>query len=152
MSANQLDLYNGALRIAGERKLASLTEAREPRFLLDDAWGDGGVAAINYMLEQGLWHFAKRSARFDADPNFTPLFGYRQRFEKPNDWVRTAAVAEDEYYEAPLTRVSDESGSWFADVTPIYVMYISSDPAYGGNLGTWPTTFAYAVEAYLALR
>jgi hypothetical protein len=152
MSANQLDLYNGALRIAGERKLASLSESREARFLLDDAWGDGGVIAVNYLLEQGLWHFAKRSSRFDADPNFKPFFGYRQRFEKPIDWVRTAAVAEDEYFEVPLTRVSDEAGSWFADWTPIYVMYISNDPAYGGNLGAWPATFAYAMEAYLALR
>jgi hypothetical protein len=152
MTANQLDLYNGALRLAGERKLASLTEAREPRFLLDDAWGDGGAVAINAMLEQGLWHFAKRTARLDADPNFVPLFGYRRRFEKPNDWVRTAAVAQDEYLEVPLTHVSDEAGSWFADLTPIYVMYVSNDPAYGNNLAAWPPSFALAMEAYLASK
>ena len=36
MANDQLSLYNNALTVLGERKIASLTENREPRRVLDD--------------------------------------------------------------------------------------------------------------------
>jgi hypothetical protein len=149
MGTSVLELYNHALRMCAEKRLANLSETGERKALLDDVWG-GGNGAVNTFLEMGLWIVAKRSARFDFDPDFVPQFGYQYRYEKPGDWIRTAMVCQDEFMNTPLTLVSDESGSWFADITPIYVMYISSDPDYGGNLGAWPGSMEHAMAGYLA--
>lgn len=147
MTIAQLDLYNGALRLCGETKLASLSDNRKARYLLDDVWNEG---AVNAMLEQGLWYFALRTSKFDADPNITPAFGYRMEFAKPSDWVRTAMLCQDESFNVPLTAVRDESGSWFADITPIYVSYVSNGNNYGNNFANWPASFINAFQGYLA--
>ena len=76
----QLDLYNGALLQVGERFLASLTEQREPRRLLDQVWAANGVKTC---LEEGQWPFAMRTVQVDYDPSITPTFGYARVFQKP---------------------------------------------------------------------
>jgi len=146
MAATQLGLYNEALRLLGERRLASLTENREPRRVLDDIWADG---AIDYCLEQGLWNFAMRAIEIDPSAS-VPNFGYANAFDKPNDHIRTAGVAEDEFFNTPLTRVMEEVGFWFADIEPLYIRYISNAAAYGNDLTRWPSTFTRYVAAYLA--
>jgi hypothetical protein len=146
---DKLSLYNGALRFAGERKLASLSEKGEKRNLLDDAWDN---QAVDYCLEQAQWYFAMRAARLDSDPSYTAPFGFRYRFQKPADWIRTSYFCQDEYFNVPLTRNADEAGSWFADLTPVYAKWVSNDPAYGNNLGIWPPTFQQLVQCYLGLQ
>lgn len=146
---DQLSLYNGALRIIEERKLASTSENRETARLLGDVWDDGAVEAC---LEQGLWLFAMRSGAIDYTSSVEPPFGYRYAFNKPADYVRTAAVATDEYFNVPLNQVSDESGFWYADITPIYVKWVSKDSAYGLDMSRWPQTFIFYVQSYLAKR
>ena len=146
MAVTQLGLYNEALRILGERRLASLTENREPRRVLDDIWNDG---ARDYCLEQGMWNFAMRAVQIDKSTT-EPAFGYANAFDKPSDHIRTAGVAEDEFFNVPLTRVLEEVGFWFADIDPIYVRYISNDSNYGFDMNRWPATFGKYVAAYLA--
>jgi len=146
MAITQLSLYNDALRLIGERTLTSLAENREPRRVLDSIW-DGG--ALDYCLEQGLWNFAMRAVSITASDT-EPEFGYINAFDKPNDHIRTAGIAEDEYFNVPLTRVMEEVGFWFADIEPIYVRYVSKDDAYGYDFTRWPQTFAKYVAAYLA--
>lgn len=149
--ASQLSLYNGALRLCEERRLASLTENREPRRLLDDAWGDGATSgAVKHCLELGQWTFATRSARVDYDPGIAPDFGYRYAFPKPEDFVRTTALCSDEFFEDPLLQYKDERAVWFAPIPIIYVSWVSNDPTYGGDMGAWPESFSKLVEAYLA--
>lgn len=150
-AATQLALYNGALRLVGETRLQALTDDVEARYTLDDAWGDGQGAVVG-MLEQGLWYFAKRTSKLTADPAITPNFGYANALEKPGDWVRTMAVAQDEYFRIPLTDFTDETGFFYSDLPTIYFAYVSSDPAYGGNPGLWPQTFTLAFHGYLAQR
>ena len=147
MTTTRLTLYNGALRLIGERKLASLTENREPRRVLDDAWDDG---AVRFCLEQGLWNCAMRTIRIDYDPSVDPGFGYRFAFDKPEDWVRTAGVAEDEYFNAPLTRYTDEAGYWYSDLQTLYVRFVSDHASYGGDLSLWPQTLVKYVQGHLA--
>lgn len=147
MATSQLALYNGALRRLGERKLASLTENREPRRLLDDAWDD---AARLYCLQQGLWKFAKRTVKLDYDPDQTPTFGHRYAFGIPSDFVRTIALCSDEYFTCPLLDYAEEQQFWFASIQTLYISYVSSDPDYGLDLSKWPPTFTQWVEAYLA--
>jgi hypothetical protein len=144
----QLTLYNGALLVAGERFIASLSVQEEPRRLLDQVW----TGAIKYCLEQGQWHFAMRTVQIDYDPGIEPDFGYRRAFVKPDDWVNTSGLCSDEYFTAPLTRYIDEAGYWYADLDTLYVRYVSNDALYGMDLNKWPETFREYVEAYLASR
>ena len=147
--ADRLSLYNDALMYCGERSLSSLTEDREPRRLLDQVWNSNG---IQYCLEQGQWHFAMRAVQVDYDPSLEPDFGYGYAFTKPDDWLLTAAVCEDEYFKIPLNQYADEKGFWYADIDPIYVRYVSNDVDYGLDLGKWPQTFAEYVALHFASR
>lgn len=145
--ADRLSIYNGALRLLKERKLASLSETREPRRLLDDVWDDDYLRTV---LEQASWIFATRSNKVDYSPSVTPPFGLQYAFDKPEDWVRTVTICTDDRFNNHLVEVQDEAGYWFADFQTIYVRYISSDSAYGADLSNWPASFTRYVEAYFA--
>lgn len=145
----QLDIYQGALNLCGERMLANLTEEREPRRLLDQVWSSNGVKAC---LEMGQWNFAMRSIQLDYDSSIEPGFGYNRAFVKPTDWVLTSAVCEDEFFRAPLLRYWDEAGYWYSDIDTIYVRYVSNDVAYGMDLNHWPESFREYVEEYFASK
>ncbi len=149
--SSKLLAYNGALLLVGERKLASLTENREPRRLLDDAF-DGG--AVKTCLEAAYWNFATRSLRIEFDPSVAPDFGFSRAFVKPPDWCRTAVVSASEYFRPPLKddQFADEAGYWFADFDTLYVKMVSDGADYGGDLGNWTESFARYFEALLASR
>ena len=147
--ADQLSIYNGALLIIGERFLASLTEEREPRRLLDFIWSDNGVKEC---LEAGQWNFAMRSSQIDYDPAVEPDWGYNRAFSKPDDWVLTSAVCADEFFRSPLTRYVDEAGYWYSDLDTIFVRYVSSSVSYGMDMGLWPEAFTKYVQAHFASR
>lgn len=151
MTANRLSLYNGALRLMGERGLASLTESREPRRLLDDVWNSGN-GAIRFVLEQGQWNFAIRTIQIDYDTTIDPDFGFRRGFSKPTDWVRTVSLASDEYLTNPLSaqQCVDERGYWFCDLDKLYVRYVSDHASYGSDLSLWPESVTLFAHAYLA--
>jgi hypothetical protein len=144
---DKLSLYNGALLLIGERKLASLTEAREPRRVLDTIYDDGFVEGV---LEAATWNFATRSLAVDYSPSTEPPFGWRRAFVKPDDYVRTVAVCQDEYFRYPLEDYEDESGFWFAEQDTIYVRFTSSDDSYGGSLGNWTPSMVKYAKAELA--
>lgn len=144
---SRLQIYNGALLLCGERFLASLSEEREPRRLLDNVWAADGV---RYCLEQGEWQFAMRTQQIEYDPDTEPPFGYLRGFTKPDDWVATHAVCSDPYFRMPLLRYSDEVTMWFSDLDTIYVKFVSDDEDYGRNMGKWPQTFCEYVNAYFA--
>ena len=146
---DKLSLYNGALTVLGERKLASLTENREPRYKLDDIWDND---LIDRVLQMGQWYFAQRTVQLDENPSITPSFGYRYGFDAPVDWKRTMAVCYDEYFQLPITRYSREAAWWFCDATPIYVKYVSNDIQYGGDYSLWPPNFTEMVEHYMAMK
>lgn len=145
----QLSIYNGALNIIGERKLASLTEDREARYKLDDIWDND---LVDRVLQMGQWNFAARTIELTASPSITPSFGYQFGFDKPTDFIRTMAVAYDEYFKLPLTLYQDEASWWFADVETIYVRYVSNDIQYGNDFSLWPFNFTEMVEHYIAYK
>lgn len=151
MTISQLDLFNGALRILGERKLASLSESREPQRVLTDIWNEG-KGATRAMLEKGLWNFAIRTSQMTYSPSTTPPFGYQYAFNKQTDHVRTAAVCSDPYFNQPLTQYDDEAGYIFADLNTIYVKWVSDDASYGSNYSLWTQEFILYFENYLAWR
>lgn len=146
---DKLTIYNGALNILGERKLATVTEDREPRYQLDDIWDND---MIDRCLQMGQWNFAARSVQLEASPSITPSFGYQYGFDKPVDFKRTMMVCYDEYFDRPTTRYSDESQWLFSDVEVIYMKYVSNDSSFGGDFSLWPPNFTEFVEHYLAYK
>lgn len=146
----KLALYNGALRMLGSRELASVSENREPRRVLDGIWGNGKV--ITYALTRGEWNFATRTVRVDYTPSVEPDFGFARAFTKPDDIVRVAAMSSDERFTLPMTarEYTDEAGYWFADLDTIYVKYISNGEAYGLDSARWAEPFKNFIEAYMA--
>ena len=146
---DRLSIYNGALSILGERKLANLTENRTPRYKLDDVYDNDFRERV---LQHGLWNFAARSVKLTADPDVTPSFGYAFAFNKPDDFVRTMQVAFDEYFNRPITRYTDESKWIYTDAQVIYYQYVSKDSQYGLDFSLWPENFTEYTEHYLAYK
>lgn len=146
--ATKLGLYNACLLIAGECKLSSLTEEREPRRMLDQVWDDG---AVKYCLEQGQWAFATRAVKLKYDTAATITFGLQRQFTMPSDYIRTVALSSDEYFTT-RTLYTVERNSWFCELDEIYVRYVSNDTAYGNDLTLWPETFSEYVAAHLCSR
>ncbi len=149
MATTRFKIYNGACILCGHRVLSALTEDTEARYLLDEVWNDGGV---NYCLEQAQWYFAMRSSQFDYDPSYTTDWGYAKAYVKPDDWIATSGVFEDEYLTTPLLQYADEAGFWYSDREIIYVKYVSNDSNFGGDYAKWPSTFTDYVKAYFASR
>ena len=147
MSTTRLELYNDALTSLGERTLASLTENREPRRLLDVVWDAG---AVDYCLELGQWNFAMRSVKLEYSPSVEPPWGYNRAFDKPTDYIRTCGVCSDEFFRTPLLGYVDEANYWFASLDVIYVRYVSNDDEYGLDMNKWPKTFDKVVSSHLA--
>jgi hypothetical protein len=145
---DRLGIYNGALRLIGETQLASLTERREARFLLDGVWDTGGVRRC---LEAGQWNFAARVVELQNSPSVTPQFGYQFAFERPSiDFVRLVGLSTDASVRDPYTSYEYSGGFYFANSDVIYIRYVSDDPVYGGDLAMWPESFTDFVEAHFA--
>lgn len=145
---SRLDIYNGALRLLGEARLESLDEVGSARERLDDAW----VPSVNMMLEKGMWNFAIRTIELPYDIDVEPLFGYKYAFSKPDDYVRTVNIAQEPTFAEGYEHYEDETRHWHADIDPLYIRYVSSDPAYGWNIGAWRQAFCTALEALLAFN
>jgi len=146
---DKLSIYNGALSILGERRLADLTENREPRYKLDEIWDNNFVRRV---LQMGQWQFAQRTVQLDSSPSVTPSFGYQYGFDSPTDWLRTMGVCYDEYFNLPITRYSREGQWWFSDADPLYIKYVSDDVQFGADYSLWPHNFTEMAEHYLAYK
>ncbi len=147
---DKLSLFNGALGRLGERALASLTENREPRRILDAIWANN--TALKAVLEMGQWNFASRAALIPASPSVTPAFGFEYAYEKPADFVRTTHFCSDEFFAVPINQYQDVGGFWYSHLTEVYVKYVSFANDRGGDLTTWPQHFTDLAEIYLALK
>jgi hypothetical protein len=146
--ATKLGIYNKALFHLGQQKLSALSEVQESRYALDLFYDD----VVESCLSAGQWNFAKRTVEIASDTGITPNFGYSEVFAKPSDWVRTMALADDEYGQHALldTQYKDEGAVWLSDVTPLYVTYVSNGASYGLDLDKWPEPFTEFVEYTLA--
>jgi hypothetical protein len=144
----KLAVYNDALLAMGERRLNSLSDRSPSRFELDETYDQ----SVQIALERGYWNFAMRSVMLDPSASITPSFGYRCAFEKPSDWVQTYAFSASESFVQPLLDIVDENNLWYANCDPLYLKYVSSDSAYGGDLSLWPSSFASFVAHEMAIR
>lgn len=147
--ATKLSLYNGALRLLKERPLSALTDPVKSRRELDRVWDDN---AIRTCLEEGYWNFAIRTAKFTPEGSFTAVFGYKNQFIIPSDFVRLVALCHDEFFNVPNNQYTEEAGNWYSDEPILYVSYVSDDDDYGSNLDKWPESFSRYFESFLADR
>jgi len=145
----QLNIYNGALLLCGERKLSALTETRSSRYDLDQVWNDGGV---NACLAQGQWVFATRTQQLDYDTSITTSFGYTYAFAIPTDSVTLISVCSDQDFNVPLTEYAIETGYIYSYLQTIYIKFISNDASYGTDYANWPANFTEWVKAYFASK
>lgn len=146
--ADRLSIYNGSLRLIGDARLDSLTEAHPARSSLDDAW----VPSVTEMLEAGMWNFAIRAVELSHDENVEPRFGYQYAFSKPADYVRLVGISQDASFRTGFEHYEDETGHWHADIDPLYLRYVSNHESYGWNVGAWRQSFSGALEALLAFN
>lgn len=151
MSTDRLALYNIALAALGDRSLDSLTEDREPRRLLDEIY-TRGQGAVKFFLEQGLWNHAIRTSQIDNSPSVSTSFGFAYAFDFPTDFVRLVQISADEYFDDPLIRYEVEPNFIYADVTPIFLRYVSDHADYGNDLSLWPETFTLWAGHWLATQ
>lgn len=142
-------LYNQAALHLGESRYSSLTEARESRYNLDTVY----ASVLQQMLEAGFWKFATRSVLITQDESIVPEFGYVMAHDKPDDWVKTYQVSDNEFFRPPLEDWIEEANLLFANVTPIYLRYVSnSTTGFGLDLSRWTARFERAVAFELAYR
>ena len=146
MAATKLSLYNAALRLIGDAPLASLSDATESRRVLDSIYND----ALVYCLEQGLWNFATRAVGLNPDLASPPAFAMTYGYAKPEDFVRLKGIWSDSMQSFPLAAYVVEASFILANVSPIYVSYVSKAPTRGLNLALWSLSFQYYVETHLA--
>jgi hypothetical protein len=103
--------------------------------------------AAGFILEQGMWNFALRSATLN--PSGTPLPGFANHFNKPAPHVTTQAVfLIDGAREVPVDVREHETG-FSSDAEAISIRYIAYTAL--DNPGTWPETFLRCVGAHLGI-
>jgi hypothetical protein len=146
--ASRLDIYNQALLRLGERRLATLADNRPERRSLDAVWAD----TLAYMIEAGMWNFASRTEELQASETVVPTFGYTYAFEKPEDYVRIVAIADNELLGPTLDDFLEEGDYFYAWQEPLYLQYISNDTSYGADPGKWTASFSRAFTLELAYR
>jgi len=147
---DRLSIYNGALLMTGNRRLANLTENVESRYILDDIWQNGG--GVKHCLEQAFWNHALRTVLVEYSPSIETPWGYRRAFDKPSDLVRIYTICTDEYFKNPLHEYQDEGNFWYADYDELYLRYVSNGDDYGMDMSLWPESFSRYVEGYFAVR
>ncbi|PAP94525.1 hypothetical protein [Mesorhizobium wenxiniae] len=143
---DQLSLYNGALIKLGQPRLAALTDEGKARRALDAEY----AKTVKGCLEAAFWNFGMRFVQLENTPSEASSFGYQYVFDKPDDWLRTAGVTSDPYGNVPLLTYDDRTSRILADISIIYLRYVSNDEDFGMDLGLWPQTFVDYVETSLA--
>lgn len=144
MAIDQLALYNNALLIIGQRRLKNITEDREPRHLLDDAYDLG---AIEYCLEVVKPVFARKtkvisstttSSEHDLDNVYT----------LPSDYQSVVGVYSDSKLDQEVSRYIIEGNTLSCEYQTIHLRYISND--YVTAFTNWSQAFTRVVSAFLA--
>lgn len=143
---DKLTVYNLIAHHLGVRRFPALTAPVEARRVIDDFWD----TTVQQCLEEAQWNFMLRTIQMDASTNVVPSFGAKYAFPKPVDWLRTTIVSADETFTPPLTDFTDEANYWYANFTPLFIQYQSSDAQYGLNLGAWSANFTNYVALQVA--
>jgi hypothetical protein len=144
MAIDKLGLYQNALRLIGQRKLTSITEDREPRYLLDDVYD---LDAIEYCLEIVEPVFARKTAKLAVSVVSTE-HDLDNVFTLPADYISIVKVYSDPKLDHPISRFIIEGNTIACEHATIYLRYISDDAV--SSFTNWSRSFAEVVSSYLA--
>lgn len=148
---HKLRIYNRALFHLGSRQLASLSEEREPRRVLDEIWGSSDEA-VEFALSKASWGFGLRVVQWTLDESLETQFGWSYAFEKPTDYVRLEALSTDPRFLITLSgdRYAVENNYILTDYQLIYAKYVSNGNEFGFDSGLWTEPFIEYLGYYLA--
>ena len=145
----QLSLYNGALPLCSERKLASLSDDGESLRTLNDVWADG---FLDKCLEQGWWKHAMRTVSQTFTTGVALSFGYTYGKVWPTDLVTLYQISTDERFSLPLLNYYEQGRTWYCDFETVYIRYVSNDAIYGASYALWPESYRNFVHHALAFQ
>lgn len=145
---DKLSVYNIAAHHLGERALSSLSEEGKLRRVLDSFWD----SAVRFLHEQAYFNWSIAAVQWEPSDDVEPLFGWTYVYQYPVDYIRTVAISYDQYFNSPCERFELDSGYLHADMSPLYMRYVSGSTSYMLNIGAWTEAFAEALGAYLAFK
>jgi len=151
--ASKLDIFNNALHLLGERRLSTLYEDREPRYVLDNIYS---LEVKNYLLELVQPRFAISSAKLSS-PSTSSVHGLDNVYALPGDYLcpirdpgthgKVGSFFADDEFTQPINRYILEGTSIATEIaTNIYIRYVSN----GAGEGNFTPLFARLVAHYLA--
>lgn len=155
MALTKLTLYNDALILLGQRRLATDADTREERYDLDSLYDNG---AVDYCLEMVKPRFATKLDQITGvAATLESSFTYQATL--PTNFAALAeeadgmpAIYRDGRMESKIGRFAredDGSGKYIlSDVENIWVRYVQDFTTVG--LTNMPFSFGRVVSAYLA--
>lgn len=144
MALAKVDIYNIALTLLGDHRLATATDDVESRYALDASWD----RAVAFVFQAAFWRFAIKTASLTHNGALTALPGYTSTFALPAGYYRPHAIfVLSGSRECPL-EIRQQGVTLHANTTPIYLRYVDSTLI--ATLTNWPETVANALGAYLA--
>lgn len=144
--ATQLGIYNRTLDLLGCRRIASLSEDREPTRVLDSNWAD----VRDYCVTRAMWIFGLRSAAASSTSLPTVDFGFTNAYTRPSDCIYTYMLSTNNDFKPVLTDAVEVNGLYLTNGATLYVRYLSNDAtSYGLSLTNWTPTFSEFIAHYL---
>jgi hypothetical protein len=154
MGTTKLQLYKRACVLMEQSPISALSDNVEVRRRLDDHYDD----TLAWLMEQGFWRTGMRTVEITQNESVSPAFSFEFAHDMPSDFVKRYVVSASEFLDPPLDEQQSgnaylmEGGYIWANVTPIYMRYLSNDSAYGLDLTLWTEGMANACAHELAAR
>ncbi|NSY17263.1 hypothetical protein [Neorhizobium sp. AL 9.2.2] len=145
--ASRLGIYQSALMKIGSPRLLDLSENVASRKTIDAVYAD----CVEFCLELGTWDWGTRTVSLYSSTDIDPIFGYEHAIEKPGDIKKVVAISSEPTLTDPLQNHTEDAQCWYTFCSPLYVSYVSNDPAYGLNIGAWTEAFADLVAIRIAI-
>ena len=132
--ASRLDIFNSALHYLGERKLSTLFEDREPRYVLDNIYS---ISLINEVHELVKPRYAIKTAALSS-PTTSSVHGLDNVYTLPSDFLcppidpgthgKVGFIWADDEFEQPINRYLLEGNTVATEqATNVYIRYVSSN-------------------------
>jgi hypothetical protein len=145
---DKLGVYNLALALVEEPRLATLTDDIESRYALDEHW----ETAYSFVFEDAAWEWAAQTK--EITNSGTTAIGYDYQYDLPTKitgfvsliWASNQPLGWSSPIDYELSINSSGNRELWCNYNPIYVrsVIIQTDPT------RWPVAFAKTVAAYLA--
>ncbi len=139
--ATRLQIYNDALTLLGEPRLATLSDDVNGRYELDNLYD----RAVLHVTRQAGWNHAIKIV--SPAVGGVVYTGFDYSYAKPVDWLRTHSIHTlIGAREFPID-ARELSTAWAANIDDeVYFRYIAS----GISEASWTEGFVLALAAYLA--